>query len=113
MAEFSYEVKIPKERVAVLIGKNGETRKQLEHATKAKFDIDSEEGDVFIRGTDTLLLYQTKEIVTAVGRGFNPEIALLLLKEDHTFESLNLKDFMRNKNAPSILKVPSADFRRL
>ena len=98
MATFSYEVKIPKERVAVLIGKNGETRKLLEKATHSRFDIDSEEGDVFIHGTDTLMLYQTKEIVTAIGRGFNPEVALYLLKEEYVFEPLSLKDFMRNKN---------------
>ncbi len=98
MPEFSYEVKIPKDRVAVLIGKSGGTRKMLEHATHTKLDIDSEEGDIFIRGTDALNLYQTREIVMAIARGFNPETALLLMKEEYVFEPLNLKEFMRNKS---------------
>ena len=98
MSEFSYEIKIPKDRVAVLIGKNGATKKMLERATNMKMDIDSDEGDVFIKGSDALNLYQTREIVIAIGRGFNPETALLLLKEEYIFEPLNLKEFMRNKN---------------
>ncbi len=97
MSEFSYEIKIPKDRVAVLIGRNGATKKLLENATKAKMEIDSNEGDIFIKGSDTLNLYQTREIVIAIGRGFNPETALLLLKDEYVFEPLNLKEFMRNK----------------
>ena len=74
--EFSYELKIPKERVAVLIGKKGEIKKQIEQATNTKLKIDSKEGDVEISGEDALKLYATREIIRAIGRGFNPEIAM-------------------------------------
>ena len=73
MAEFSYEVKIPKERVAVLIGIKGETKRQIEQATQVKMDIDSEEGDVVITGDDGLALFSAREVIKAIGRGFNPE----------------------------------------
>ena len=33
MDEFSYELKVPVERIAVVIGKDGETKKELEAAT--------------------------------------------------------------------------------
>ena len=96
--EYSYEIKVPKERVAVLIGKSGATKRLLEKSTNTKMDIDSEEGDIFIKGQDTLNLYQTREIVIAIGRGFSPETALLLQNEEYVFEPLNLKEYMRNKN---------------
>ena len=93
MKELGYELKIPKERVAVLIGKAGQTKKDIEQATKTLLEIDPKEGDVFIKGKDGLHIYTAKEVVTAIGRGFNPEIALLLLKVDYSFEMINLTDF--------------------
>jgi len=102
--EFSYELKIPKDRVAVLIGQKGKTKNHLESITKTKLDIDSKEGDVTIRGTGALGMYSAKEIVKAIGRGFNPEIAQLLVKQDYAFELLNLSDFSRSKNDEKRLK---------
>ena len=93
MSEFAYEIKIPKNRIAVLIGKKGQIKKQLEEVTKTKINIDSKEGDVSVTGNDALLLYCTRDIIKAIGRGFNPDIAMLLLKQDYTFEVINLPDF--------------------
>ena len=36
MDEYRYELKIPKERVAVLIGKDGSIKKEIEKNTKTK-----------------------------------------------------------------------------
>ncbi len=96
--EYTHELRIPKERVAVLIGKKGEIKKHIEDATKTKITIDSKEGDVFISSKDALNVYNTKELITAIGRGFNPEIALLLLKVDYVFELINLNEYIKSKN---------------
>ena len=40
--KFSYEMKIPEERVAVLIGKDGETKKEVEEATNSILEISKE-----------------------------------------------------------------------
>jgi ribosomal RNA assembly protein len=93
MAEFAYQIKIPKERIAILIGKKGEVKKQLEDNTKTKIRVDSKEGDISVSGEDALSLYSTRDIIRAIGRGFNPEIAMLLLKQDYAFEMINLPDF--------------------
>ena len=93
MTEFSYQVKIPLSRVAVLIGKDGEIKKKLEEETKTKININSKEGDVTVTGEDAVLLYSTRDIIKAIGRGFNPETAMLLLKQDYAFEVINLPDF--------------------
>lgn len=96
--EFNYELKIPKERIAVLIGKNGSVKKELEDLTGIMLDIDSKEGDVKIKGDDTLMLYALKEVVLAIGRGFNPEIAQLLLKQDYVLDIIPLLDYVKNRN---------------
>ena len=96
--EYSYELKIPKERIAVLIGKSGETKTELESQTKSKIEVDSKEGDVVISGNDSLGLFVLKDIVKAVGRGFNPEIAMRLLKQDYVLEMLNLSDFVKSQD---------------
>lgn len=96
--EFAYEQKIPKERVAVLIGKEGEVKKELEDLTNTKIDIDSKEGDVTLTGEDSIMLFALKEVIRAIGRGFNPEIARLLLKQDYVLEILPLLDYLKNKN---------------
>ena len=104
MVEYLYDTKIPKERIAVLIGKDGITKKQIESATNIKLKIDSKEGDVFLEGEDALGLYSAREVVKAIGRGFNPEIALLLLKPDYMFEMLNMLDYVKSKNSIIRLK---------
>ncbi len=104
MEEYSYSLKIPKERVAVLIGKNGETKKELEESTSTEIDIDSKEGDVTLTGADAIQLYTAREIIKAVARGFNPEIAKNLLKQDYTYEQISIKDFISNPNHLARLK---------
>jgi len=96
--EYTYELKIPKERVAVLIGVKGVVKRQIESATKTRLEINSKEGDVSITGKDALKLYIAKEIVQAIGRGFAPEIATLLMKQDYGFEIVSMTPFARNQN---------------
>ena len=96
--EFRYELKIPKERIAVLIGVKGTVKKELELATNTKIMVDSKEGDVFISGEDALNLYNAKEIVRSIGRGFNPEIAKLLLKPDYAFDLIDIEQFTKSEN---------------
>ncbi|MBN1645989.1 RNA-processing protein [Candidatus Woesearchaeota archaeon] len=91
--EFEYSVKIPKDRIAVLIGTNGEQKKSLEEDMKCRINVDSKEGDVTISGKDSLAVFTLREIVKAIARGFNPDKALLLLKQDNALEILNLNEF--------------------
>ena len=98
MVEYSYELKVPKNRVAVIIGKEGSVKKEIEEATKTKLNIDSKEGDVFVTGEDALGLYTAREMIKAVGRGFNPELARLLLKPDYIFEVVDLSEYTGKSN---------------
>ena len=105
MVEYSYELRVPKNRVAVIIGKEGKVKKEIEEATKTKLDIDSKEGDVFVSGEDALGLYTAREIIKAIGRGFNPDLAKLLLKPDYIFEVVDLSEYVgKSKDAMLRLK---------
>src|SRR3989344_559916 len=80
--EFRYEIKIPKERVAVLVGTSGTIKRKIEKKLDIKMQINSKEGDVIVIGEDSLKLLSAQNIVKAVGRGFNPNIALELTDTD-------------------------------
>jgi ribosomal RNA assembly protein len=101
---YHYELKIPKERIAVLIGKDGEVKRALEHRAHCVLRIDSKEGDVFIEGMDPLSLYTLREVIRAVGRGFNPDVASLLFKTDYLLEIIPLADVARTRNDELRLK---------
>lgn len=102
--EFEYVLKIPKERVAVLIGKKGEEKRQLEKTLGVQIAVDSREGDVTITGKEALKVYAAREIVRAIGRGFNPDAAKLLLKVDYGFDMINIYDYARTKKDAERLK---------
>ncbi|MBD3319061.1 RNA-processing protein [Candidatus Woesearchaeota archaeon] len=93
---FEYILKIPKERVAILIGTKGATKRKLEKITATTLSVDSTEGEITITGTDALLLYVAREIVRAIGRGFSPEIAFLLQKQDYALEVITLGGTTKN-----------------
>jgi ribosomal RNA assembly protein len=79
--------RVPKDRIAVLIGKSGKTRKMIEGACEGDLSIDSQTGDVSISWTgepDPIRRMKVPDVISAIGRGFSPERAVQLL-EDNVF----------------------------
>ena len=103
--EYSYDIKIPKDRVAVLIGRKGEVKREIEECTNSKVKIDSKEGEVTVSGTDAVGLFSARDVIKSIARGFNPEKALLLLKQDYCLEIVNITDYSgKSKNKMMRLK---------
>lgn len=100
--EFEQMLRIPKERVGVLVGTKGSTKREIEKETNTKIDITAE-GAVTIRGS-SYDCWITRQIVKAIGRGFSPEVALLLLDEEYGFELIELKDWVKSENQMKRLK---------
>ncbi|MBI2109736.1 RNA-processing protein [Candidatus Woesearchaeota archaeon] len=90
---FASTTRIPKERIAVLIGTKGQTKRQIENASNTKLRI-SQEGIVEVSSEDNFNVYITLPVVKAIARGFNPEKALTLLKENRSLEILNIQDYI-------------------
>ncbi|MAS88306.1 MAG: hypothetical protein CMA33_00370 [Euryarchaeota archaeon] len=79
--------RVPKDRIAVLIGKSGKTRKMIEEACEGDLSIDSKTGDVSIswKGEpDPIRRMKVPDVISAIGRGFSPKRAVQLL-EDNVF----------------------------
>jgi ribosomal RNA assembly protein len=99
-----YEIKVPKERVAVIIGEKGEKKRELEEALKIRIMVDSEEGDVTINGNDAIALFTAREVIKAIARGFNPDLAKQLLKPDYQLEIISITDYANSKDQMIRLK---------
>jgi ribosomal RNA assembly protein len=86
MSKPSAFVRIPKERVGVLVGPDGKVKQNIEEKLIVELEIESEAGGVTImlseRTNDPSLLFRAKDVVTAIGRGFSPEHAFRLLRND-------------------------------
>jgi len=89
-------VRIPKERVGVLIGPDGKVKQRIEEKFMVELLIDGDSGGVTVvlseKANDPSLLFRAKDTVTAIGRGFSPEQAFRLLRnEDDIFDFIDLR----------------------
>lgn len=97
MAQFEEVLKIPKNRLGAVIGPHGETKKNIEKKTKTKLQIDSQEGEIVVRSraTNATGFYIGLDIIKAIGRGFSPEHAFLLLDPQNALEIVFISDWVK------------------
>jgi ribosomal RNA assembly protein len=93
-------VKVPDDRIGVLIGRGGETMREIEDRAEVRLDIDSESGNVRIEKVgDPVKGLKGPDIVRAIGRGFAPQDALRLLdNEMMMLDIIDIDAAARNKN---------------
>lgn len=85
------------ERVGVLIGPEGEIKKKIEKITKIKLFINSELGEITFNEeelSDPFKIFIIENIIRAIGRGFSPENAFLLLNEDMDLFIFDIHDYV-------------------
>ncbi len=97
--------RIPEDRIGVLIGPGGRTKRDIRARTATQIDIDAEEGEVRISGSDSdpIRALKARDIVLAIGRGFSPERALRLLKDNAYLTVLDIK-FATGKREKAALR---------
>jgi ribosomal RNA assembly protein len=91
---FEEEILIPKARVAVLIGKKGASKRAIEKKGHIKLKI-SREGMVKIIADDAMELWVARDVVEAVGRGFNPDVAKEIFHDDMGYQLIKLEDYVK------------------
>jgi ribosomal RNA assembly protein len=96
MSKPSGFVRVPRERVGVLVGPDGRVKQQIEERLMVELRVESESGGVTIvlsdKAADPSLLLRAKDVVTAIGRGFAPEHAFRLIRnEDNIFDIIDLR----------------------
>jgi ribosomal RNA assembly protein len=104
VARASTFIRIPKERVGVLIGPDGRTKKSIEEKLSVELQIDGEAGEVNIlmkeNAADPSMLFKAKDVVTALGRGFSPEHAFRLIRdEEAVLDMLDLRAIFEKSEA--------------
>ena len=92
-------VKVPQDRIGVLIGEGGATMRAIEDRAEVRLDIDSGSGSVAVEPVgDPVTGMVAPDVVRAVGRGFSPEQALTLLDDDlRRFELIDIAAATRNQ----------------
>jgi ribosomal RNA assembly protein len=96
--EFSQSIKIPRDRIGVLVGKNGEVKKIIEGVSLCSLEIDSTEGDVYVypsKDADPIKVNITGEVIKAIGRGFSPERSTFLYNDGYQLIVISLREFAK------------------
>jgi len=97
-------IRIPKDRIGALVGKDGSTKNYLENKCFVKVFIDSETGLIKVTSKDDDITkvkpFNAISIITAISRGFSPEKAFRLMDDDVFLEVIDLRNYAgKSKNA--------------
>lgn len=95
-------IRIPAERVSVLLGKAGKTKKLIEKKCGVAISVD-EEGEVQIDG-DPSAAFFTRDVVQAIGRGFGSQDAMRLAEPDYNLFVFHLRDMISGDKAITRLR---------
>jgi ribosomal RNA assembly protein len=79
-------ISVPKERLAVLIGKYGAVKKEVEKRTDTRIEISD---DVVVEG-DGIGVLDAENFIRAVSRGFTPDQAMELIDSEKTLAVVQL-----------------------
>jgi ribosomal RNA assembly protein len=102
-------IRVPGDRLGVLIGPKGKNKKRVEATFQVDLSIDGETGNVEIKirpdQTDVSVLFTVRKIIQAIGRGFSPNKAFTLMNEDYEFAIIHIEEYVgRSKNAQNRVK---------
>jgi ribosomal RNA assembly protein len=95
-------IRIPLDRIGVLIGQKGETKKEIESISGVKLNIDSGQGDIEIDDQnvkDPLVSLKIENVIKEIGRGFSPQNAIRLMDDLADFFIFDLRDYVGNKES--------------
>jgi ribosomal RNA assembly protein len=101
--------RIPKDRIAVLIGRKGATRSAIEKISGAKLHIDSKTGDVSVtweENVDPVMRMKFPDVIKAIGRGMNPDRAIQLLEDEQHLILHDIREYV-GKNANQQRRIRS------
>jgi len=91
-------LKIPLDRIGPLIGKNAETKREIETLTGTLLYINSDDGTVAISQKedmeDSFGVMNAVDIVKSIGKGFHPKTAIELNNEDIYLEEIEVSSYI-------------------
>jgi ribosomal RNA assembly protein len=95
-------IKVPQDRIGVIIGVEGNVKKVIEEKTGCKLDVDSESGSVVLESeNEPIKALKASEAIKAIARGFSPEKAFRLLENEDLI--LDVIDLSKLVDSPADL----------
>lgn len=91
-------LKVPLERLGVLIGSGGKVIKELMDSTRTIITVDNANGTVIIEPASPVIsplnLLKAQDFIKAISVGFSPERAKRVLDEDQVLMIIDLKQYI-------------------
>ncbi|HEV2519502.1 MAG TPA: KH domain-containing protein [Thermoplasmata archaeon] len=87
-------VRIPEDRIGAAIGPGGSVKRALAASTRTQIESGPDEGEFRIAGPDDgdpLAVLKARDVLLAIGRGFSPERARRLLRDDTYLAVIDIK----------------------
>ncbi|TLX86795.1 MAG: RNA-binding protein [Thaumarchaeota archaeon] len=104
----NFTLHIPEERISVVIGNKGKTKKEICKRCNVNIEIESKTGEILISSTsknmDEFGALKARDIIHAISHGFSPERAFRILDEETLFQILDLRNFTSSSNSTSRIK---------
>ena len=100
-------IKMPRDRIGVLIGTEGTTKKEIEERSGVPMDVDSETGEVRLetdKAEEPVMVLKVSDIINAISCGFSPERAFRLFQEDVYFAAFDIRDYV-GKNPKHVQRI--------
>jgi ribosomal RNA assembly protein len=95
-------IKVPQDRIGVIIGVEGNVKKVIEEKTGCKLDVDSESGTVVLESeNEPIKALKASEAIKAIARGFSPEKAFRLMENEDLI--LDVIDLSKLTDSPADL----------
>jgi ribosomal RNA assembly protein len=103
-------VRVPDDRIGAIIGPSGRTKRSIEQQTSTQLGIDATEGEIEVSSDDAgdpIGAMKARDMVLAIGRGFSPERASRLLRDDTYLGIIEIKRVTRHRTKASLWRVRS------
>ncbi|HXQ93728.1 MAG TPA: KH domain-containing protein [Thermoplasmata archaeon] len=103
-------VRIPDDRIGVLIGTKGETKRRIESRTGTTVSVDREDGTVEVVAPDDgdpVGLMKARDVALAIGRGFAPARAERLLRDDTYLGVIDIKQISGKHEKAALWRIRS------
>ncbi len=102
--------RMPEDRVGVLIGPGGATKREIERRTGSQIEGGAEEGEVTVsspESADPDGAMRARDIVIAIGRGFSPRRAFRLLTTDTYLGVVEIKRVTGKREKAALWRIRS------
>ena len=103
MEEIFEIILIDLDRIPILIGKNGEVKKNLEEKFKCSIEINSKTGEIKVSGFDGGEIFNLKNIIEAINLGHNPKDALKIFDENFVLDYIDVNSKVRDSKRLKIV----------